>query len=429
MGQFGGLFGVSEGSGTTLEKFANALKAIPTETSVPTLIVSVAVLATIVGLERVNKKIPGALIAVVGSIAASYFLDLPAHGVTDLGTVPGGLPAFGLPTEVMTLANVEALLPTVISIVVVILAQSAATSRAYAVKYDDSFDENVDLIGLGLANAAAGISGTFVVNGSPTKTEMVDSAGGRSQLAQLTTGVVVLVVLLFLTKPLAWMPNAVLAAVVFLIGIRLIDYHGMADIYRLRMGEFAVAAITAATVVVIGVEQGIILAMALSVVEHIYHSYRPYDTLVGLTSEGRVRLNTPAEPIQIAPGVMVYRFGAGLYYANAARFTAEVLELVEGADPPLSWFVIDCGAIGDVDYSGSDAIRQVLDELGRKNVSLALSDVNPKVRALLDAYGLTSKIGAERIFGTFQDLLESVARGRTTAPGDAAAPPAGPADG
>jgi high affinity sulfate transporter 1 len=432
MGQFGGLFGVSEGSGTTLEKFANALKAIPTETSVPTLIVSIAVLVTIVGLERVNKKIPGALIAVVGSIAASYFFDLAARGVTDLGTVPGGLPAFGLPTDVITAENIEALLPTVISIVVVILAQSAATSRAYAVKYDDSFDENVDLIGLGLANAAAGISGTFVVNGSPTKTEMVDSAGGRSQLAQLTTGVVVLVVLLFLTKPLAYMPNAVLAAVVFLIGIRLIDYRGMADIYRLRLGEFAVAAVTAATVVVIGVEQGIILAMALSVVEHIYHSYRPYDTLVGLTGEGRVQLTTPSEPIQVAPGVMVYRFGASLYYANAARFTGEVLDLVEGADPPLTWFVIDCGAIGDVDYSGSDAIRQVLDELGRKNVSLALSDVNPKVRGLLDAYGLTGKIGAERIFDTFQDLLETVARGRTTTPADPAAPPApatGPADG
>ena len=109
---------------------------------------------------------------------------------------------------------------------------------------------------------------------------------------------------------------------------------------------------------------------------------------------------------------MVYRFGASLYYANAARFTAEVLDLVEGADPPLTWFVIDCGAIGDVDYSGSDAIRQVLEELGRKDVSLALSDVNPKVRGQLDAYGLTAKIGAERIFDTFQDLLEAARSGQ-----------------
>ena len=179
MGQFGGLFGVSEGSGTTLEKFANALQAIPTETNVPTLIVSIAVLGTIVGLERVNKKIPGALLAVVGSIALSYFFDLTARGVTDLGTVQGGLPRSGCRPRSMTSSNVAALLPTVVSIVIVILAQSAATSRAYAIKYGDSFDENVDLVGLGLANAAAGISGTFVVNGSPTKTSMVDNAGGQ----------------------------------------------------------------------------------------------------------------------------------------------------------------------------------------------------------------------------------------------------------
>ena len=199
--------------------------------------------------------------------------------------MPGGLPALGLPTAVMTVDNVTALLPTVVSLVIVILAQSAATSRAYAMKYADSFDENVDLVGLGSANLAAALTGTFVVNGSPTKTEMVDSAGGRTQIAQLTAAAVVVVVLLFLTGPLAYMPNAVLASVVFLIGVRLIDIKGMTDIYRLRKGEFAVAAVTAAIVVVVGVEQGIVLAMVLSIVEHIYHSYKPYDTLIVDTAE------------------------------------------------------------------------------------------------------------------------------------------------
>ena len=201
MGQLGGMFGITGQSGSTLEKFWQTLQAIPTETSVPTLVVSLAVLGTILGLERVNKKIPGALIAVVGSIIASYVLDLTAKGVTDLGTIPGGLPTLGLPTDVITTANIAALLPTVISMVIVILAQSAATSNAYAMRYGDSFDENVDLIGLGLANLGAGISGTFVVNGSPTKTEMVDGAGGRSQISQLTAGLIVVVVLLFLTVP------------------------------------------------------------------------------------------------------------------------------------------------------------------------------------------------------------------------------------
>src|SRR5436190_4258165 len=286
-GQVAGMFGVDAGSGTTLEKFVHSLQAIAAGGTVPaTLAVSVAVLVTIVGLGAVSKKIPGALIAVVGSIVLSNALDLAAKGVTTLGPIQGGLPAFGLPQGVMTADNVVALLPMVISLFVVILAQSAATSRAYAMKYGDSFEENVDLVGLGLASIGAGVSGTFPVNGSPTKTEMVDSAGGRSQISQLTAGAIVVVVLLFLTGPLADMPNAVLAAVVFLIGIRLIDYRGMNDILRVRPDEFVVAAVTAAVVVIVGVEQGIILAIVLSILIHVRHSYHPYDRLVALAADG-----------------------------------------------------------------------------------------------------------------------------------------------
>ena len=149
-----------------------------------------------------------------------------------------------------------------------------------------------------------------MVNGSPTKTEMVDSAGGRSQIAQLTAAAIVVVVLLFLTGPLAYMPNAVLAAVVFLIGLRLVDYRGMADILRVRPGEFAVAAVTAATVVVVGVEQGIILAMALSIIEHIYHSYRPYDRLLTRRPTASGPSPSKARRPGCAPGLVVYRFGA-----------------------------------------------------------------------------------------------------------------------
>jgi len=405
MGQVGGMFGITGESGGTVQKFVETLQMIPTDTNVPSLVVSISVLAVILVLGRINKAIPGALIAVVGAIAASYLLDLEAMGVTILGTVPGGLPAIGLPTDVMTAENVVALLPTVVSLVIVILAQSAATSRAYAMKYGDSFDENVDLVGLGMANIGAGISGTFVVNGSPTKTEMVDSGGGRSQVSQLTAGAVVVAVLLFLTGPLAYMPNAVLAAVVFLIGLRLIDYRGMAAIGRVRQGEFAVALVTAFVVVVVGVEQGIILAMALSIVEHIYHSYRPYDTLLAVTPGGTPGPVPLADRAEALPGLVVYRFGASLYYANGTRFTEEVMDLVEGADPPLRWLAVSASSVGDIDFSGADTIRQVKEELARTGVTFAICDLSPKVRAQLDAYGLTELIGTDRIFATTTDLL------------------------
>ena len=397
LGQFGGLFGVSEGSGTTLEKFGNALRAIANgEASLPTLAVSLTVLALIVGLGKVNKKIPGALIAVVGMIVLSYLFDFAARGITTIGTVPSGLPPIGLPAIGVgeVLADMGALLPTVVSMFVLILAQSAATSRAYAMKYDDKFDENVDLIGLGVGNLAAGLSGTFVVNGSPTKTEMVDSAGGRSQIAQVTTGLIVVVVLLFLTGPLSYMPNAVLAAVVFLIGLKLVDYLGMTSIWRLRRGEFVVALVTAATVVVVGVEQGIILAIVLSLLIVLAHVYKPNDRIIAVAPDGTRTLGPVDQPVQAAPGLVIYAFGAELFYANAMRFTEEIMGIIEASDPPLKWLLVDAAEISDIDFSGADTVRQIAGELERRNAKLVLCSVDPAVKKLLDAYGLTEKIGA-----------------------------------
>ena len=407
MGQVGGMFGITGETGRTVQKFLDTLAAIPTQTNIPTLLISIAVLGTIVILGRVNKAIPGALFAVVGSIVLSYAVNLTTYGVTLLGPVPSGLPSLALPPDVITTANISALLPTVISLVVVILAQSAATARAYALKYGDSLDENVDLVGLGLANVGAGISGTFVVNGSPTKTEMVDGAGGRSQIAQLVTAALVVVVLLFLTVPLSYMPNAVLSSVVFLIGVRLIDVRGMADIARLRRGEFVVAAITAIVVVVVGVEQGIVLALILSIFEHIQHSYHPHDTKLAFDDEGQVTEQPLEAKVELEPGLVVYRFGANLYYANASRFAEEILQIVETADPPLRWLAISCGSIGDIDFSGADQLEKLVGELDRLHVVAALSDVSNDVRKQLDDYKLTEVIGADHIFSRLSDLVDA----------------------
>jgi MFS superfamily sulfate permease-like transporter len=185
------------------------------------------VLLVIVGSKRLSEKIPGALIAVIGAIVVSWALDLKAH-MHVLRDVPSGLPHIGLPEVQWSMDLIRKLGPIAFAMFVVILAQSAATSRAYAARYDERFSENADLVALSLANIGAGLSGTFVVNGSPTKTQMVDSAGGRTQLSLVVTTVIVLLVLLFLTAPLAYMPQAVLSAVVFLVGIDLIDIKGYA---------------------------------------------------------------------------------------------------------------------------------------------------------------------------------------------------------
>ena len=371
------------------------------QASWPTVLVSVSVLAVLIVFERWIRAIPGGLVAVVGSIVASWALNLQAHGVSTLGPVPSGLPGIGLPSGV-TWHDAGRLLPTAVSMFLVILAQSAATSRAYAVRYNERFQENTDLVGLGLANITAGLSGTFPVNGSPTKTEMVDEAKSHTQVAQLTTAVVIGIVLLFLTRPLQFMPNAVLAAVVFLIGVKLIAIKGMRTIYDLRRDEFWVALATAVVVVTVGVEQGIILAIVLSLILHVRRHFTPHDAIVGWDQQGRFRLARPTPGAVTEPGLVIYRFGVGIFYANAARLSEEVMALVNVPDPP-HWFVLYADAIDDIDYTGAQTVLELANHLQQRGIVFAVAEASDDVRRELDRFGLTAKIGPDRYFATLHD--------------------------
>jgi high affinity sulfate transporter 1 len=406
IGQIAGMLGLPGGGSGTLEKLVKDIQQLP-QTSGLTLLVSLIVLALIIGCKRFAPNVPGALIAVIGMIAASYFFDLTARGVSTLGTVPSGLPTFGLPKGV-TWNDIPSLIPIAFSCFLVILAQSAATSRAYAAKYTERFSENNDLVGLTLANVGAGLSGAFVVNGSPTKTQMVDGAGGRSQISQLTTSVLVLIVLLFLTKPLAYMPNAVLAAVVFYIGVELIDIKGMRSILAQRPPEFWVALITAATVVFIGVEQAIFLAMALSLLEHVRRGYQPKNTVLApevVDGEQGWRSLPVTTPAEAAPGLLIYRFNHSLYYANTEKFSEEILDLANSADPPVSWLCVDAAAIDDVDWSGGATIRQTVGQLKERGVRLVFAEVAGNVRAELDTYEVTNLVGEDAYYSSVAAVL------------------------
>jgi sulfate permease, SulP family len=407
MGQLPGILGVPGGTGGTLSKFWGTLEQIP-DTSLTTLAVSLSILAVILVLKAINPKIPGALIAVIGAIWASYALDLSTHGVAVLGKVPGGLPTFGVPSSGWS--QWTDLLPTAASIFIVILAQSAATSRAYAAKYNEGFDENVDLVGLSFANAAAGLSGTFVVNGSPTKTQMVDGAGGKSQVASLTTAVIILIVLLFLTKPLQYMPEAVLATIVFLIGIELVDQIGMRKILRWRVDEFVIALTTAAVVVVVGVEQGILLAMVLSVIDHLRRGYHPRDTILVRTTTGGFRSIPVAKApphVDVEPGLVIYRFAASLYYANANQFGEEVHAILERPEGAPRWLCIDAAAIGDVDYSAGETIIGLHAQMQEHGTRLVFADVDDDVKAELDRFGISELIGTDAYFDSVVETTEA----------------------
>ena len=427
-GQFSGLFGIPKSGSGPIEQVVNTFRDW-SQVNWTTFAVSASVIVIIYAGGRLAHRIPWALIAVIGAIIASYVLDLSAHGVSTLGTVPSGLPSFTWPD--IPSGDFVKLLGTAVSIFVVVLAQSAATSRAYAAKFNDDFDENIDLIGLSAASFGAGLTGTFVVNGSPTKTAMVDNAGGRSQLAQLTMAVVVIVVLLFLTVPLGYMPNAVLAGVVFLIGVELVDVRGMRTILRRRPVEFVVALITALTVIFVGVEQGIILAIVISIVAHLRHSYKPYDRLLTPTPSGDWRNRPLDDGAQAADGLVIYRFGASLYYANAGHFATEVRDLVRRAGSPVRWFCLDAGNIEDVDFSGSAVLKATIGELARHGITFVICDLQDPVADELKRDGLLELIGDALILDDMNDVLRAyraLPPAATDDPGRSPAP-SGPATG
>ncbi len=408
--QFSGLLGFKGSSHEPIQQLISTFKDSP-HINPLTLGISITVLAIIQLFEKFLPKFPGALIAVIGAIIASWLFNFASHGVSVVGTVPSGFPSFGLPTVLFN--DIPQVLSIAISCCIVIIAQSAATSRAYAFRYNEPFNENVDLVGLAVANAVAGMSGTFVVNGSPTKTAIVDTAGGRSQVSQLTTVAITLIVILFLTTPISYLPNAALAAIVFLIGVKLIDFQGMCDIYKTHRAEFYLAVITLVTVVFVGVKEGIVLAIVLSLILHVRHSYRPH-TAVIVPDQNHFWLPIPVRPgVVTEPGLIVYRFSRDLFYANTTHFSEEIQMLLKSAEVKVKCFILEARAITEIDYSASKTIQGLLKELNDQNVTFIVSGLEPEVKAQFNCDGLTNLIGADRFYNHLEDALKAFHESKT----------------
>jgi len=402
LGELPGMLGLEQGGHGFLGQLLHTFEHLQA-THMPSLLISLAVLAVIVGFQLFAPRFPGALLAVAGTIMASAYFHWGDHGVQIIGAVPGGLPHLGWPD--VSWSDLGLVLPIAGSCFIVILARSAATSRAYALRYRDRFNQNADLVGLALANAAAGCSGTFVVNGSPTKSAMVDTAGGRSQISHLTTATVVLLVLLFLTRPLSFLPNPVLAAIVFLIGVKLVDRRGLMAIYRQAPKEFFVAIATAATVVFVGVKEGILLALVLSLLQHVRHSYQPHTAVVLHDVRDHWRL-VPAEPGRmIEPGLVMFWFGSDLFYANASLFTEKVRQLVDESSSPVRWLVVDASAITGIDFSAGSAVVELQQDLAKRGVVLGIARFNRRDHAEFDQLGLGAVIGENHIFASRRECI------------------------
>ncbi|WP_028225124.1 SulP family inorganic anion transporter [Paraburkholderia ferrariae] len=398
----GDMLGLTVSSRRTVVQLGQIVKQLP-HLHWPTFAIAAAVVALILVFKHYRPRWPVPLVTVVAGIAFSASLNFAAHGISIMGPVAGGLPPFSFPAvgwfQVMDLLQVAA------SCFVIIVAQSAATSRAFAQQYHERTDDDANLLGLAAANVAAGLSGAFVVNGSPTQTAMGDSAGARSQFAQLVFAGVVLLVLLFASRWLQYLPHCVLAAIVFTIAVGLVHIGQLIDIRKESRGEFRLAVTTAIAVVVIGVENGILIAIGLSLLRHVRHSYRPHTMVLVPNEQGRWLPETSQPGMQTAPGLIVYRFGADLFYANDHLFVDEVKLLVDSAPATVRCLVVDATAITDLDYSAGRSVNDLCEELEHRGIKVVFGRVNRYLRADMDRHGITPVVGAGNIYQTLHEAL------------------------
>jgi MFS superfamily sulfate permease-like transporter len=350
-------------------------------------------------MKRHAPRIPGALVALVLLTGIVAVFDLAAKGVGVLGAMPSGPPALTLPA--IPAADYLRLLPSALAIVAILLCEGLLLVRSYSSKYGYKADGDQMLFAYGAANLAAGFTGSLVTGNSPSRSAAMDASGARSQLPSLVAAGTIAVVMLFFTDLLAYLPNAALAGIVANAVLSLIEVHELRVLWRVRRSDFWIAAVCLLSVLVLGPLRAVLIAFLLSTIDVIRRASSP-DTCVLLeASDGSHFAPAGAgDGTAATSGLVVYRFAAPLYFANAALFLDEVEQLVTGAPTPVRWFVLDAEAMIDVDSTGAEALRQAITLLTERDITFAVSRADQPFRSWMDKYGLLELIDESRFYPT-----------------------------
>jgi SulP family sulfate permease len=406
VGQLHGLLGLPSTSGGTLEKLAAVGRHL-NDANLPTVIVGAAVLAVMLGGERLGPRFPGALVAVVGSLVGVALVDLASRGVALVGSVPAGLPGLALPS--LAPADLVALVPVVVPIFFVTLAQTAATSRSFAVSGGYEVRVDRDFVAVGAGSILAGLAGGFAVNASPTRTGVVAAMKGRTQAVNLAAAVVVVAVLLFATGIIASFPEATLSGILVAVGVRLFKWRDLAAVARYSRPELAIAVVTLVVVAGVGIQEGIYLAIALALLRRTYLSARPHDAELGrLPGSDGVWVSRRNRPEAAVPlGVRVFRFDAPLFYANAQHFAERIRAEIAGSPEGIRGLVVEAVGIDDLDFTGSQMLAEVDDELRARDVTLAIAHPFGRLGTELTTGSLSSRF-AGRVFNNVDDAVAAL---------------------
>jgi high affinity sulfate transporter 1 len=364
-------------------------------------------------LLRNSKRVPGVLIAVVGATAIVGAFDLAARAdVSVLGPLPQGLPAFRIPW--ITYADLLPILIGGCAVAMVSFADTSVLSRAYAARTRTNVDPNQEMVGLGAANLAAGFFQGFPISSSASRTPVAEAAGARTQLSGVIGAIAVALLLLLAPNLLQHLPSAALAAVVIASAIGLIEVTDLARIFRVQRWEFWLSIICFVGVAVLGVIPGIGLAIAIAIIQFLWDAWRPHFAVLGRAEglKGYHDITRYPDARQIA-GLVLFRWDAPLFFANAELFKERVLDLAVAAAAPVRWFVVAAEPITSVDVTAADALSELEKTLSEAGVKLCFAELKDPVKDKLKRFGLFEQIGEKFFFPTIgsavSNYLESYA--------------------
>jgi high affinity sulfate transporter 1 len=354
-------------------------------------------------MKRYAPKVPGALVALTLMTVIVALFGLDQKGVSVLGEVPSGLPTFTVPD--IPLAEYLRLVPGSIAIVAIVLCESLLLTRRYSRLHGYRADGNQVLFAFGIANISAGFSGAFFSGSSPSRSAAMDASGARSQFPSIVAAVTIALIMLMFTDVLAFLPNAALAGIVANAVLSLIGVGELRELWRMRRTEFWIAMICFISVLALGPLRAVAIAALMTVIDVIGRASQPGTWVLKETPDGSHLVPQDPDLHEDGSGLIVYRFGAPLYFANANVFLEEIEKLVSDGPTSVRWFVLDAQAITDIDTTGAQTLRQALELLKGRGVTFAISRANEPTAGLLAHYHLMDLIGADRFYPTNRHAL------------------------
>ena len=405
--QLPALFGFSvdaDGLISGVQAFTAAL--LEGQTNPFALALGAATLALIL-CSKPGQKLPGVLLAVAGATVVTAFLDLPARaGVSVLGSLPQGLPAFSIP--LLTQHDVVPVLLGGLAVALVSFADTSVLSRVYAARAGRFVDPNQEMVALGAANLAVGFFQGMPISASASRTPVAAAAGARTQLAGVVGALAVVGLLVLAPDLLASLPTSALAAVVIASALALIEVTDLRRIYRIQQWEFWLSVGCTVGVVVLGAIPGIGLAIVVAVIEFLWDGWRPHSAVLGRVDGVKGYHDITRYPAaRVVPGLVLFRWDAPLFFANAELFHERALSAVAASSTPVRWLVVGAEPVTSVDVTAADMLMELDASLRAAGINLCFAEMKDPVKDKLRRFGLLSRLGAARFFATVGEAVGS----------------------